>query len=70
MVAAQVCEQNKLTEGTQSGDFGNLYPDYSWETDQYEVATNGLWQIDIVVRRRGLPKPVALVGFDIFCTRL
>ena len=58
MVAAQVSNTNKLTEGTQSGDFGNLYPDYSWETDQYEVATNGLWQVDIVVRRRGLPKPV------------
>ena len=43
MVAAQVCNTNKLTEGTQSGDFGNLYPGYSWEADIYEAATNGLW---------------------------
>ena len=47
-----------FTEGTESGDFGNLYPGYSWETETYEAETNGLWQVDIVVRRRGLPKPV------------
>ena len=58
MVAAQVCNTNKLAEGTQSGDFGRLYPGYSWESDTYEAETNGLWQVDIIVRRHGLPKPV------------
>jgi len=58
MVAAQVCNTNKLYEGTDSGDFGKLYPDYSWETDTYEAETNGLWQVDIVVRRHGIPQPV------------
>jgi hypothetical protein len=65
MVAAQVCNTNKLTEGTASGDVGDLcpdlgrlYQDYSWETDTYEAATNGLWQVDIVVRRRGVSQPV------------
>ncbi len=58
MVAAQVCNTNKLTEGTESGDFGNLYPGYSWETDTYEAETNGLWQVDIVVRRQGVSRPV------------
>jgi len=58
MVAAQVCNTNKLYEGTQSGDFGNLYPDYSWETYTTEVATNHLFQVDIMVRRRGLQQPV------------
>jgi len=66
MVAAQVSNTNKLTEGSQSGDFGNLYPDYSWETDQYEVATNGLWQVDIVVRRRGLPQPVDMMSIWLY----
>jgi hypothetical protein len=66
MVAAQVSNTNKLTEGSQSGDFGNLYPDYSWETDQYEVATNGLWQVDIVVRRRGLPQPVDIMSIWLY----
>jgi hypothetical protein len=58
MVAAQVSNTNKLTEGSASGDFGNLYRDYFWETDTYEAQTNGLWQVDIVVRRRGLQQPV------------
>jgi hypothetical protein len=58
MVAAQVCNTNKLYEGTQSGDFGNLYPGYSWEADSYEAETNGLWQVDIVVHRHGIPHPV------------
>ena len=62
MVAAQVTRTNKLFEGTESGDFGNLYPDYSWETDTYEVQTNGLYQVDIVVRRRGLHQPVDVMS--------
>jgi Tfp pilus assembly protein PilV len=66
MVAAQVSNTNKLTEGTQSGDFANLYPGYSWEADQYEVATNGLWQVDIVVRRQGLPQPVDVMSIWLY----
>jgi len=66
MVAAQISNTNKLTEGTQSGDFGDLYPDYSWDADQYEVATNGLWQVDIVVRRHGLSKPVDTMSIWLF----
>ena len=58
MVAAQVSNTNKLSEGTQTGDFGSMYPDCSWEAESYEVATNGLWQVDIIVRRRGVPRPV------------
>ena len=58
MVAAQVCNTNKLTESIESGDFGNLYPGYSWQTDTYEAQTNGLWQVDIVVRRQGVSQPV------------
>ena len=66
MVAAQVCNTNKLTEGTESGDFGNLYPDYSWETETYEAETNNLWQVDIVVRRRGLSQPVDQMSIYLF----
>ena len=55
MVAAQVFNTNKLYESTDSGDFGNLYPGYSWESDTYEAETNSLWQVDIVVHRRGVP---------------
>jgi len=66
MVAAQVCRTNKLYEGTESGDFGNLYPDYSWETDTYPVQSNGLWEVDIVVHRRGLPQPVDTMSIYVF----
>jgi len=66
MVAALVSNTNKLTEGTQSGDFGDLYPGYSWDADTYEVATNGLWQIDIVVRRRGLQQPADVMSIWLF----
>jgi hypothetical protein len=66
MVAAKmVGTTNKFYEGTESGSFGDLYPelgnlysDYSWEKETYEAQTNGLWQLDIVVRRRGLQQPV------------
>jgi hypothetical protein len=58
MVAAQVCNTNILTEGADSGDFGKLYPGYSWQSDTYPAETNGLWQVDIVVRRQGIPRPV------------
>jgi len=67
MVAAKlVGTTNKLFEGTESGDFGNLYPDYSYETAAYEAATNGLWQVDIVVRRRGVSQPVDSMSIYVF----
>jgi uncharacterized protein YcbK (DUF882 family) len=66
MVAAQVCKTNKLYEGSESGDFGNLYPDYSWETETSQAATNGLFQVDIVVRRRGLQKPVDVMSIWLY----
>ena len=66
MVAAQVCKTNRLTEGVESGDFGNLYPDYSWETESYEAQTNGLWQVDIVVRRRGVAQPVDSMSIYVY----
>ena len=62
MVAALVSNTNKLYEGSQSGDLGNMYQDYSWDTDRYEAGTNGLWQVDIVVLRRGLQKPADVMS--------
>jgi Tfp pilus assembly protein PilV len=66
MVAAQVAVTNKLYEGTASGDFGNIYRDYSWETETFEVGTNSLWQVDIVVRRRGLQKPADVMSIWLY----
>lgn len=67
MVAAQVLgKTNRMTIGTDSGDFGNIYPDCSWETDTEEAGTNGLVQVDIVVRRRGQADPVDKLSILVF----
>jgi type II secretory pathway pseudopilin PulG len=59
MVAAQLFKTNRVTEGKDSGNFGDIYPDYTWETDAEEAFpfTNGLWQVDITVWKRGRHEP-------------
>jgi general secretion pathway protein I len=52
MVAAELSLTNKLTEGLETGDFGDLYPDYEWTRDIYEAETNRLFQVDMIVQRR------------------
>src|SRR5215475_4375956 len=66
MVAAQLSKTNRLTEGVLSGDFGDTYHDYSWETVTQEAATNGLYQVDIVVRKRGLQNPVDTMSIWVY----
>jgi Tfp pilus assembly protein PilV len=66
MVAAQMFKTNRLSEGRESGDFGEMYQGYSWDTDTFEVETNGLWQVDIQVLRRGNPEPVDRTSIFIF----
>jgi hypothetical protein len=58
MVAAQLFRTNRLTEGTDSDRFPEPYSDFSWQTESFEADTNGLWQVNILVLRRGEPKPV------------
>jgi hypothetical protein len=59
MVAAQLLiRTNKFYEGSESGDFGDLYPDYSWTYDCAEYETNGLMKFDILVFRRHNHQPV------------
>jgi hypothetical protein len=54
MVAAeQLVMTNKLEEGFDSGDFGDLYPDYDWEKNVLFYASNGLYQVDITVHHKG-----------------
>jgi prepilin-type N-terminal cleavage/methylation domain-containing protein len=48
MVAAELSLSNSLVEETVSADF-DLFPNYSWERDVYEVSSNGLYQADITV---------------------
>ena len=52
MLAAELSLTNALEEGCESGDFGELYPDYQWERCQEEAATNGLYRVTFVVIRK------------------
>ena len=58
MVAAQVTLTNSLTEQLETGDFEEMYPDYDWTRDIYEVGTNSLFQVDMIVQRRSGGGPV------------
>jgi hypothetical protein len=53
MVAAMISLTNILTEGSDSGDFETIapgvYPGYRWSSDIYEVSSNGLFKIDLLV---------------------
>jgi hypothetical protein len=52
MLAAELSLTNKLTEGTDSGDFGDLYPDYKWTQEITEVGTNGLFEVKFMIIHR------------------
>lgn len=58
MVAAQISITNQLSEQLETGDFEDMYPDHDWTRDIYEVGTNGLFQVDMVVQRRSGNEPV------------
>jgi Tfp pilus assembly protein PilV len=51
MLAAELVLTNRLEEGIESGDFGEFYPQYSWERDILLVGSNGLFQVDFTVFR-------------------
>ncbi|HWF19190.1 MAG TPA: hypothetical protein VG754_07980 [Verrucomicrobiae bacterium] len=61
MVAAMAMANDKWEEGTDSGDFGDFYPDYTWETqtNRYEGITPGkdgnqppFFELDITVKHK------------------
>jgi Tfp pilus assembly protein PilV len=55
-LAAELMLTNKVEEGIESGDFGDLHPGYTWEREIYLVSTNGLYQVDFkIFRSRGVP---------------
>ncbi len=67
MVAAQLLIQtNRFNEGTVSGDFGQLYQDYTFSYDCTMVETNGLMQFDIKVFHRGTGQPVDTASILLF----
>jgi len=57
MVAAQLSLTNRVTEGIETGDFEDMYPDYTWMADTYEEKTNGLFKVDMIVERHNTANP-------------
>jgi Tfp pilus assembly protein PilV len=49
MLAAELSVTNRLSEGGDSGNFGDSYRDYEWSREILEVGTNGLFQVDFRV---------------------
>ncbi|HEY5298117.1 MAG TPA: prepilin-type N-terminal cleavage/methylation domain-containing protein [Verrucomicrobiae bacterium] len=49
MLASELSLTNQLVEETQSGDFGDAYPGYSWTANITEVQTNRLFEVDYQV---------------------
>lgn len=47
--ASELSLTNRLAEGSEAGDFGDLYPDHRWDCIITEAATNGLFQLDFSV---------------------
>jgi Tfp pilus assembly protein PilV len=54
----QLLKTNRQAKVSGSGDFGEAYPDYSFEFASQQYQSNGLLQVEIVVNRRGNRKPV------------
>ena len=62
LVASQLSLTNKLVEGTESGDLGELlgdaYKGYTWDYAVDEAQTNKLFQAVIVIQRNDGNRPV------------
>jgi len=51
-VVAPLAITNSFTEETRSGDFGSAYKGYRWSCDTYPVASNNLWEADVVISHK------------------
>jgi Tfp pilus assembly protein PilV len=49
MLASQLSLTNRLEEGFESGDFGDIRPDVIWSRTITEVSSNGLFQVDFTM---------------------
>lgn len=53
MVAAEITLSNALVEQLEGGQFSDQYAGYSWTRDTYEVLSNKLFQVDMIVQKNG-----------------
>ncbi len=58
---------NQWQDGdSDSGDFGEMYPGYKWESDTAEISTNGFFKVDFVLMT---PEGVAETNITAFYWR-
>jgi Tfp pilus assembly protein PilV len=57
MLASELSLTNQLVEGTESGDFGDVYPGSTWTATTTEVLSNKLYEVDYVVKRADSDRP-------------
>ncbi len=48
-LAAELSLTNRLEEGFETGDFGDIHPGYAWRREINQVQTNGLFRVDFFV---------------------
>ena len=48
-LAAELSLTNRLEEGFETGDFGDIHPGYGWRREINQVQTNGLFRVDFFV---------------------
>lgn len=51
VLAAQLSLTNRLEEGFDSGDFGDMYPNCLWSRTITEVSSNGLFRVDFTLHQ-------------------
>ena len=56
---------NGVTKGSGSGDFGDLYPGYSWESNSIpreDFPTNGIYEVQFIIKGPQVPggKPIEI----------
>ena len=49
MLLTDLMLTNRLEEGSQSGDFGQSYPDARWQREIFLASSNGLYQVDFTI---------------------
>lgn len=57
-LVADLTLTNRLEEGVIEGDFGDLHPGCTWTRETYQVATNGLFQVDFTIHWFNGKRPV------------
>jgi hypothetical protein len=53
LLAAQISITNQIADGkSEQGDFGRMYPGYTWLRESYEISSNGLYQVDFAIFKK------------------